>query len=308
MSIEFIPDIYYGYILKGDLHGAINYVKQFSSQNGLYKRFVSIFEDENYITYDIDPFLNGILMIYQRYYRDVFFLCTGKKAAAEKLKGRLCEYLGIANCDTNLDSLEENQIVRAFSDKDYYFLGGRTSGYQGPYVWKTTETVTYEVELPDGLQTYTVKLLDDFITKGWIDYLSFGEISAGGWTDDDGIINCVRSSYDFDSENFRVSLLKHEAQHARDIARNKNMSSVELEYRAKLIELIYSKERNMIEQFAREADSTDKDNGHAVAASEILAGFARVLDLPYEEILKLPIVRIQAAARELLEDSNAIFA
>lgn len=306
MSMKFIPNVYYGYIVKGDLRGAISYVKQFADQNGLSSRFASLFEYENYITYDIDPYLDGILKIYQQYYRDVFFLCIGKDAA-EKLRARLCEYLTITNNNTDLDDIENNQLTAAFADKGYHFLGGRTGGYRGPYVWKTTEPVTYDVELPGGIQTYAVKLLDGFITKSWIDYLSLGEISPGGWTDGDGIINCVKSSYDFQSENFNVSLLKHEAQHVKDLARCKNMSSEDLEYRAKLVELIYSQERNLMEQFAQEADSADKSNGHTAAAGKILEEFARKLERSCEEIQSLPITQIQAAARELFEESNAIF-
>lgn len=62
-----------------------------------------------------------------------------------------------------------------------------------------------------------------------------------------------------------MSLLKHEAQHARNLAIHKDMSSEGLEYRAKLVELIYSKESNLLEQFAQEANSLDKSNGHPAA-------------------------------------------
>lgn len=34
--------IYYGYLVQGDLHGAINYVKQFPEQASLYSRFLNI--------------------------------------------------------------------------------------------------------------------------------------------------------------------------------------------------------------------------------------------------------------------------
>ena len=73
-------------------------------------------------------------------------------------------------------------------------MGGKTSGYYGPYIWQYEETKNYEVGLPKGTQEYKIALLDGFLTKSWIDYLSFGEISPGGWTDGDGIINCIKSS------------------------------------------------------------------------------------------------------------------
>ena len=59
----FCQDLYYGYLIKADLIGAISYVKQFPNQEELYNKFVAIFEQEHYITYDVDAYLNEILSI-----------------------------------------------------------------------------------------------------------------------------------------------------------------------------------------------------------------------------------------------------
>lgn len=262
---EFNVNAYYGYIIKGDLIGAIRYVKQFPDQTALYNQFMAVFEQEQYLTYAVDTDLNDILTIYQRYYRDVFYICIGKERAADRLRVRLADFLGIADKSIELCDMERNRIAGIFLSRGFYFMGGRSSGYYGPYIWQTVETKIYEVELPDGIWKYTIKLLDGFISKSWIDYLSFGEIGPGGWSDGDGVINCIKSSYDFDSESFKVSLLKHEAQHARDLAIQRDMSSEDLEYRAKLVELIYSSERNLLKQFVCEADNSDKSNGHSLA-------------------------------------------
>ena len=303
--MEFTKSIYFGCIIKGDLHGAISYVKQFPEQIALYNRFMSVFEQEKYITYEVDAELNQILTMYQRYYRDVFYLCIEKKQSEDRLRARLSEFLGIHDTSIKLCDLEQNYIVEVFRRKGLYFLGGKTGGYYGPYIWKTTETITYEVELPDGIQSYTVKLMDGFITRSWIDYLSFGEIGTGGWADSDGIINCVKSSYDLESEAFKVSLLKHEAQHVRDLTNYKSMSSEDLEYRAKLVELIYSRERNLLEQFIREADTSDKGNGHAMASHRIVEGFMKLLDKDNSELYLLPIEQVQMTAKALFEESGA---
>ena len=304
MNMKFSKNVYYGYIIKGDLLGAIHYVKQFPEQSELYDRFMEGFEHGKSTTYTVDTDLNEILAVYQKYYRDVFYLRIGKKIAEEKLRARLVDFFGIKNQSVELCDMEQNQIAEVFHSKGYHFLGGKTGGYYGPYIWQSTETKSYEVELPDGIQTYTVKLLDGFISKSWMEYLSFGEIGTGGWSDGDGIINCVKSSYDFGSENFKVSLLKHEAQHARDLAMQEDMTSEDLEYRAKLVELIYSKERNMLKQFAQEADSSDKSNGHAVASNRIMEGFARKLNLNCVEAEVLAIEQIQKVALELFKESN----
>lgn len=300
--MDFSDKVYFSYVLKGDLVGAINYVKQFPEQAELYNQYINIFEREQYVTYEADNELNEILTIYQRYYRDAFYLCIGRENAVDRLKVRLAGVLGIDDEDIELDDIEQNQLVKAFQGRGIYFMGGRTSGYYGPYIWRTTESKTYEVELPEGIQIYTVKMLDGFIFKSWTDYLSFGRIGTGGWTDKDGVINCVKSAYDFDSESFKVSLLKHEAQHARDLMADPNMRSEDLEYRAKLVELIYSSERNLLEQFVREGGTSDKGNGHVLAANRIVEGFIRKLKLSPTEIAQLSNGQIQAVARELFND------
>lgn len=296
--------IYYGYIVKGDLRGAITCIKQFPEQTNLYNRFMDVYEHEQYVTYEVDAELNNILTAYQQYYRDAFYLCIGQEQAAGKLRDRLAVLLGIKDNIIALCDMEQNQLVKLFMNRGLHFMGGKTSGYYGPYIWRTTETVSYDVELPDGIQTYTVKLLDGFIARSWIDYLSFGEIGPGGWADDDGYINCVKSAWDFESESFRVSLLKHEAQHARDLAMNKDMSSEDLEYRAKLVELIYSSERNLLQAFAQETDNSDASNGHAMASYRITKGFADTLGVKEIDPTVLKITQIQDVAKKLFVDSK----
>lgn len=288
-------EVYLGYIFNGDLIGAMAYLKQFPAQQELYERYLSIFEYEKYVEYDVPAELNGILADYQSYYRDVFYLRMEKDEAATALKRRLVMRLGCSEDD--LVELEERRIVPIFQSHGFFFMGGKTSGYYGPYVWRTAEMVRYDVDLPDGVQSYTVQLLDGFLTRSWLEFLSFGQISPGGWTDGDGVICCVKSAWNLESEAFRVSLLKHEAQHARDLEADRQMSSERLEYRAKLVELICSNERNLMGRFLQEADPSDPENGHAVAAYRIVCDFTELSGT--ERLLELQIPQIQRIAREL---------
>ena len=230
-----------------------------------------------------------------------------KRQAEAALGNRLTEILEIRE-PLSLELLERDKLVNVFSDKHLHFMGGRTDGYYGPYVWKSTEITTYEVELPDGIESYTVKLLDGFISKSWLDYISFGELGTGGWTDSEGVICCIRQGYDFDSEDFRVSLLKHEAQHARDIRQNGAMSSEDLEYRAKLVELIYSTERNLLPRFIREAESANAESsGHSSASRRLLERLNRKLDPGHGKIEELSVCQLQAVAKELFRESQFDF-
>ena len=305
INLNFSEDNYFGYIIKGDLHGALHYIEQFPEQVELLHKYLSIFKHRQYIVYPIDKQLNCILQIYQQYYIDVFFLGIKNEDAENQLTRQLVDFLRIKET-TELSDIENHHLTELFKAKGFYFMGGKTSGYYGPYVWKSIETKIYSVELPKGTQNYTINFLDEFITTSWIDYLSFGKVGTGGWTNGDGIINCIKSSYDFNSEAFMVSLLKHEAQHAMDLSNFYNITSVDLEYRAKLVELIYSKERNLLEQFSFEADNSNGNNGHTVASTRIIDGFIKKLNQNNVALTELPIIQIQSIARELFKESELL--
>lgn len=305
MTMRFDRNKYYTFLINGDLPGVIAYLKQFPEEETLYKSFIDRFEHghSNKNKFE-DDLVNAVMTAYQSYYRDVFYFRFNKQAAETALRDRLTNILEIRDT-LPLETLERDKLGKAFSDRHLHFMGGRTDGYYGPYIWKSTEATTYEVELPNGIETYTVKLLDGFISKSWLDYISFGELGTGGWTDSNGVICCIRQGYDFDSEDFRVSLLKHEAQHARDIRQNGAMSSEELEYRAKLVELIYSTERNLLPHFIREAENAGaKASGHILASRRLLEGFKRKLNNWNGKFDELSIFQIQVAAKELFQESN----
>lgn len=307
MDIEhYDRNIFRSLILKEDLKSAMAYIGQFPEKKDLYDKYISLFQEENYLAYDVDADLSEILLIYQKYYRDVFYLSRDETKAAAQMRNRFAEWFKLDCMDAGIsfDDMEEGPITKAFLRRGFHFLGGKTCGHYGPYIWKDEEIKHYMVKLPDGIQDYAVKFLDNFISKSWMDYLSFGEISTGGWSNGDGLIHCIRAGYDLESESFQVSLLKHEAQHTMDLAKYKDMTSGDLEYRAKLVELIYSNERDLLGAFAEEADSSKPDNGHAFAASRIIKGFEACFHLPYNKIQKLPAKDVQNTAAKLFEKSN----
>lgn len=303
--MQFQSSVYRGYLLKGDLPGAMAYLARFPEQAPLCEKFQARFVREADDAPAGNGLCNQLLLCYQRYYRDAFYLRLSREEAEERLRAGLAEALPGGE-GLPLEELEQGPVAEAFRQRGYRFLGGRTGGWYGPYIWTATEVKTYRVELPGGVREYTVNLLDGFVSRSWLDYLSFGETGTGGWIGADGVINCVRSAYDLDSEAFQVSLLKHEAQHAMDLAVKPDLPSEDLEYRAKLVELIYSSERNLLARFAQEADSTNRLNGHAFASARILDGFARKSNLSSAEVERLPIPQVQAIARELYGESNVM--
>ena len=256
----------YSFFIRGDLPGAIEYMSQFEEMNGLVESYRNIFMNEQYLTYDIPEKLNDILIEYQRYFRDVFYCRMNDEAASSLLFERLSNKLGISSVS---ESDVEEELNKLFEQYGYHILTGRTNGHHGPYVWKETVPTTYEVELPCGIRQYTVNILRGFVMRSWMDYVSFGKIGTGGWAGVDGTINCVEQAYDFESDSFRVSLLKHEAQHVEDMAKWPDITPAELEYRAKLVELIYSEDQTLLSKFISEADSNRTYDSHAMANAKI---------------------------------------
>ena len=259
------------FFMNGDIKGAIAYMREHEEFKDILPAYAAIFEDCEYRTYEIPALLNDILRLYQIYYRDVFYCGLPETEAANKLLRQLRILLDMPEAD---EALLTARLQAAFEAEGYHALFGKTQGYYGPYIWKETVPTVYRVALPDGAADYTVNILKGFVFRSWMDYLTFGRYGTGGWASPDGTINCIEQAYDFESERFRVSLLKHEAQHAVDMKRFPGISPAELEYRAKLVELHFSSDLSLLQKFLSEADERKTGDSHAAASARIKRGFA----------------------------------
>lgn len=277
------------FFMNGDIKGAITYMREHEEFKDILPAYTAIFENCEYRSYDIPDALNDILRLYQIYFRDVFYCGLPEPEAAYKLLTGLRLLLNMPDAD---EELLAERLQAAFEANGYHALLGKTQGYYGPYVWRETVPTVYRVELPDGTAEYTVNILKGFVFRSWMDYLTFGRYGTGGWASPDGTINCVEQAYDFESERFLVSLLKHEAQHAMDMKRFPKITPAELEYRAKLVELHYSGDLGLLQKFLSEADESRTGDSHAAASARIRREFAGT------DQANLP--SIQARARELL--------
>ena len=254
------------FFVNGDIKGAIAYMRDHAEFKDILPAYVAIFENCGYRTYEIPDNLNDILRFYQIYFRDIFYCGLPEVEAADKLLTGLRAFLNMPDAD---EVLLTKQLQSVFEADDYHALFGKTQGYYGPYIWRNTVPTVYRVELPGGTAEYTVNILKDFVFRSWMDYLTFGRYGAGGWASPDGTINCVEQAYDFASERFLVSLLKHEAQHTVDMKRFPEITPAELEYRAKLVELHYSSDLGLLQKFLSEADENKTDDAHAIASVRI---------------------------------------
>ena len=277
------------FFINGDMKGAIEYMREHEEFKDILPAYAAIFEDCEYRTYDVPEFLSQILLLYQVYYRDVFYCGLPEEEAADKLLTQLKALLDMPDAE---EALLTEQLQSAFEAEGYHALFGKTQGYYGPYVWKDTVPAVYSVELPEGTAQYTVNILRGFVFRSWMDYLTFGRFGTGGWASPDGTINCIEQAYDFESERFLVSLLKHEAQHTVDMKQFPGITPDELEYRAKLVELHYSGNLGLLQKFLSEADESKTNDSHAIASARIKTEFT--------DTDQTNLFGIQARALELL--------
>ena len=261
------------FFMNGDIKGAIAYMRDHAEFKDILPAYVAIFENCEYRAYEISKKLNDILRLYQIYFRDVFYCGMPEAEAADRLLTQLKVYLNLPDTE---ETLLTERLQAMFEAEGYHALFGKTQGYYGPYIWRDTVPTVYRVELPDGTAEYTVNLLKGFVFRSWMDYLTFGRYGTSGWASPDGTINCVAQAYDFESERFLVSLLKHEAQHTVDMKRFPGITPAELEYRAKLVELHYSGDLGLLQKFLSEADESRTGDSHAAASARIALEFAGV--------------------------------
>ena len=261
------------FFMNGDIKGAIAYMRDHAEFKDILPAYVAIFENCEYRAYEISKKLNDILRLYQIYFRDVFYCGMPEAEAADRLLTQLKVYLNLPDTE---ETILSERLQAMFEAEGYHALFGKTQGYYGPYIWRDTVPTVYRVELPGGTAEYTVNLLKGFVFRGWMDYLTFGRYGTSGWASPDGTINCVAQAYDFESERFLVSLLKHEAQHTVDMKRFPGITPAELEYRAKLVELHYSGDLGLLQKFLSEADESRTGDSHAAASARIALEFAGV--------------------------------
>lgn len=259
------------FFMNGDIKGAIAYMRNHEEFKDILPAYVAIFENCEYRTYEIPDILNDILRLYQIYYRDTFYCGLPEAEAADKLLTGLKVLLDVPDAE---EAVLTGKLQSVFEKNGYHALFGKTQGYYGPYIWRDTVPTVYRVELPGGTAEYTVNILKGFVFRSWMDYLTFGRYGTGGWASPDGTINCIEQAYDFESERFLVSLLKHEAQHTVDMKQFPGITPAELEYRAKLVELHYSGNPGLLQEFLSAADESRAGDGHALASARLKREFA----------------------------------
>jgi hypothetical protein len=185
-------------------------------------------------------------------------------------------------------------------------LGGVTAPLHELMVWRKQTSHSETVSLPEGSVHVTVTLLDDFVSLGWLAYATCDRHHTGGWATSEGLM-VVAPSWDFTSEDYRISLLAHEAQHFADYRRYPKLGSADLEYRAKLVELILAEVtlRELLESFDAQAQP-DRSSPHAFASHWVLTRLRE--QLATGDLAAAPRSRLREAAQTLLRQHTEALA
>lgn len=291
-----------GLVNQGKVRQIMEYLSQIPEEAEFLQDYVRIYEKEDYPPLGKEEGLEDILLCYQKYYREVFYLEEPEPECRERLRLRLLEQLPHVSRELDIYTLEDGPLQDLLTEKGLFIKTGPIGGYMSPFIWKKSEPRTYHVELPEGVQECSFLFAEDFIFLGWWWYLSMTLHRAGAWVGNDGIITCDWRSYDLSSEDFNISMLKHEAQHVMDLRRWPNISDVGLEYRAFLLDLIYYESENRLHRFDAEASMDDPDNEYAVAAYLICERFANHFQT--DDFDSIPIPQIQEYAGQLFREST----
>ena len=87
------------FFLKGDIKGAIAYMRSHEEFKDIVPAYAAIFEDCEYRTFEIPDMLNNILRLYQIYFRDTFYCGLPEAEAADKLLIQLKALLNVPDAE-----------------------------------------------------------------------------------------------------------------------------------------------------------------------------------------------------------------
>lgn len=273
----------YSLCLKGNVTEAYEYLQELEQNKTVerltkqyYNRFFS--EKPKFRYKSKDSWIKNVIHSYYEYYISVLTKEKSTEEAEITLFQSLLSLLNDSDQLKDMDKIEE-LLAEQFQKRGYYFLGGVTQPYRGPYIWKQQEKVDYTILLPSGYQKVSVYFLSDFIIQSWLHFATFGKLATGGWATKDALY-CVKDRYKkgLDTPDFVYSYLTHEAQHFVDYREFPSLDARELEYRAKLVELIYHPFNNkrLIKKFLTQADKNNP-NPHSHASFAVCTNLSKLI-------------------------------
>jgi len=316
----------------GEIHYVLNKMEKIESltnplvnykyqefKKKMYARFIS--NDEIIENTSKNRIINDISIIYRNYWREELKKENPKNRTDSTLYKNITKYL-ISNKLTvlTIDSLSktiknDSELKRVIESQGFKVNFNFRNGFQELFIWNKENTEKYDVILPKETIKTTVVFIESYHINGYDDYATFGSSTVGGWaTKDSTTLYCNKGTYDLNSEKFKVSYLKHESIHFTDLNEYPNLSSADLEYRAKIIELMYCTKETIydrISEFVSGANKADRENSHPYANYVLIENLSKLLfnsefNSDINQWKNISVDKINKAAKSLYEMSEDI--
>lgn len=253
--------------------------------------------------------LGEITGAFQDYWDRVLLQELSPLEGSRYLFGRLAPLAGKPGEIPENFEEEAKKVACALTEKlreaGIHALIGNVSPHMNFMAWRKENRKTFEADLGAGeLQLVEVVLMEEFESLGWAAYATFGKFHVGGWVGEKSL-HCVASSYDLESEKFKVSFLAHEARHFADLKSFPKLKSLDLEYRAKLTELALAANSHLalLEKFILE-QKENPANPHSYASFLLLQRLSEKFGNALSRVnaSSFSPERTRRFARELLEE------
>ncbi len=282
-------------------------------------RFVS--KEEVFENTSGNKIVNDISNIYREYWRAELMKPLPESRTDSTLYNNITDYV-LSNKLTRLskDSLRKNikddSVLQDIIEKEGFKVDFKfRNGFQEIFIWNKESTIKYDVILPKGTVKTTVVFIESYHINGYDEFATFGDYQVGGWAiKETATLYCNKGTYDLNSENFEVSYLKHESLHFTDLNNYPNLSSTDLEYRSKVIELMYCTEGTIydrISEFVSGANKADRKNSHPYANYILIQNLSKLIfnsdfNSDINQWEKVSFDKINKAASSLYESSENI--
>lgn len=285
----------------------------------MYERFVS--KEEVFENTSGNKIVNDISNIYREYWRVEMMKPLPESRTDSVLYLNIAEYLQsnkltkISN-DSLRMNIKDDSVLKDVIEKEGFKVDFKfRNGFQEIFIWDKESIQKYDVILPKETVQTSVVFIESYHINGYDDFATIGDSQVGGWAEQEtATLFCNKGAYDLDSEKFEISYLKHESLHFTDLNNYPNLSPADLEYRAKVIELMYCTEETIydrISEFVLGANKSDRENSHPYANYVLIQNLSKLIfssdfNSDISQWKEVSVERINKAASILYESSEKI--
>jgi len=294
----------------------INYIYQ-KWKTKMESRFIT--RDEVFENTSGNKVVNDVTAFYRNYWTTELLKEDAEKRTDSVLYDNIINYIW-ENKLTSIvkDSLVKNikddtELTKILDKEGFSSKFMLRNGFQDIFIWDKETVGNYTVSLPKETIETKVIFMSNYHIMGYDAFATFGDAQVGGWAiKEAATLYCNKGDYDLDSEKFKVSYLKHESIHFTDLNEYPNLSSADLEYRAKLIELMYCTKKTIYDrvlQFLNGANKNNRKNAHPYANYCLIQNLSEIIfKTPYENDISkwedVTVEELNKAATDLYNKSE----